>query len=455
MRVVFKKRVWLIIVAIGVIAIGIYSLRARGTAKADTASQASAVKVEEGPIRLAVDSTGRVVANLNVDIKCKASGEVISLPFDVSDTVTQGALLVQLDPVDEQRNVDQATVELSASQSKLDQARLNLEIAQRTLATEKDKAEAALKSAEAQAQDARAKADRMKQLLGKKLASQEDYDTAETAAIQAASDLDNARTHMDELKTQEVSLGLKQDDVRLAQTQVESDKVNLEIAQQRLKDTKVFAPMNSVVSALNVQKGQIISSAISNVGGGTTVLTLSDLSHVYVLAAVDESDIGKVQVGQPATITADAFPGLRFYGKVVRIATAGVNNSNVVTFEVKIEVLSRNRRLLKPEMTANVEVIAAEEENALLIPVEAVSRQRGNSFVEVVKSDGTTEKRQVEVGINDGVKLQVLKGLSLGETVMVNKGEAQSRWRGQNGAQQSPRNIPITRAMAAGGRGGR
>jgi HlyD family secretion protein len=453
---VFKKKFWVAIVAIGVIAIGAYSLRLKGTTKAETASELSPVKVEEGPIRLSVASTGRVVPNLNVDIKCKASGEVVTLPFDISDTVTQGALLVELDPIDEQRGVEQAKVELTASQARLAQAQLNLDIAERTLATEKEKADAALKSAEAQAQDTRAKADRMKELLGKKLASQEDYDTAETAAIQAAANLENARIHLDELKTQEISLGTKQEDVRLAQTQVESDKVSLEIAQQRLKDTKVFAPMDGVVTARNVQKGQIISSGISNVGGGTTVLTLSDLSHVYVLAAVDESDIGKVELGQPATITVDAFPNLRFHGKVVRIATQGVNTSNVVTFEVKIEVLGRNKHLLKPEMTANVEIIAAEKEKALLIPVEAVFRQRGQTFVEVVKKDGTTERRQIEVGINDGVNEEVLKGLSLGETVMVNKGEVESRWRNQNSGQQRPRNIPVTRAMmGAGTRGGR
>jgi HlyD family secretion protein len=451
-----KKKRWVIIIAIIVIAVGVYFLRPSGAGKAETAPQLSQVKVEEGPIRLAVDSTGRVVPNLNVDIKCKASGEVITLPYDISDTVTQGALLVELDPIDEERNVEQAKVELTASQAKLAQAQLNLDIAERTLATEKGKADAALKSAEAQARDAQAKADRMKQLLGKKLASQEDYGTAETAAIQAASDLENARVHMDELKTQEISLGTKREDVRLAQSQVESDKINLEIAQQRLKDTKVFAPMDGVVTARNVQRGQIISSGISNVGGGTTVLTLSDLSHVYVLASVDESDIGKVALGQPAIITADAFPNLTFRGKVVRIATMGVNNSNVVTFEVKIEVLSRDKRLLKPEMTANVEIVAAEKENALLIPAEAVSRQRGKTFVEVVKNDGTTEKRQIEVGISDGVSEEVLKGLSLGETVMVNKGEVESRWRSQNGGQQRPRNIPVTRVItAAGRRGGR
>ena len=82
--------------------------------------------------------------------------------------------------------------------------------------------------------------------------------------------------------------------------------------------------MDGVVTDRKVQTGTIIASGVSNVGGGTTILTLSDLSRIYVLASVDESDIGKVQVGQPATITVDAYPSMQFAGKVVRIASKGV-----------------------------------------------------------------------------------------------------------------------------------
>jgi len=214
---------------------------------------------------------------------------------------------------------------------------------------------------------------------------------------------------------------------------VESDKIALSNAQQRLSETKVYAPISAVVSARNVQTGQIISSGISNVGGGTTILTLSDLSRLFVLAAVDESDIGKVAADQMARITVDAFPGMMFRGKVVRIATKGVSTSNVVTFEVKIEVLGRNKNLLKPEMTANIEIVAQEEENALLVPVTAVSRKKKIQVVNVQKPDGTIEERPVTVGISDGEKIIVTSGLSEGETVVIREGEAESRWRGMRG----------------------
>jgi HlyD family secretion protein len=381
-----------------------------------------------------------VVSNLDVDIKCKASGEVVNLPFDVSDTVKKDDLLVELDQIDMQRVLKQAEVRVAASQAKLEIARQNLVVAGLTLATDRLRTDAALKAAEVHAKDARVKADRMKDLLAKALASQEEYDTAETAAVQTAVDLETAKVKFEELKTQELALELSRQQVKLSQADVDSDEVALSIAKDRLRDTKVMAPMDGVVAVRNVQIGQIIASGVSNVGGGTTVLTLSDLSRVFVLASVDESDIGKVRLEQPATVTADAFPGRRFDGRVVRIATRGVNLSNVVTFEVKIEVTGEAKALLKPEMTANVEITAAAKDDVLLVPAEAVIRKaRGKQFVTVVGDDGAKQEVAVTTGISDGTKTEIAEGLTAGQTVVVHKGLSDSKWSGQKRAAGGPR----------------
>ena len=351
--------------------------------------------------------------------------------------------------MDEKRRVKQAEIALSASDARLLQARQNLLIAEKNLTIETSRAKALLKAAQAQAQDAHAKSERVKELLKKKLVSQESYDTAETTEIQAASDLENAHLRVAELKTQELELELKRQEVNLTKAQVESDRITLSLAQQSLKDTKVAAPIDGVVATREVQIGQIISSGISNVGGGTTVLTLSDLSHVYILAAVDESDIGHVKVGQSAMITVDAFPGKNFHGKVVRIATRGINISNVVTFEVKIEVLDQHKSLLKPEMTANVETIVTKKEDVLLVPAEAIFRRQGQHFVWVMKEDISQEERLVEVGINDGVMVEITSGLNKGESVIIREGEAESRWRGDRSSQDH-RRTRVMRTMFGG-----
>jgi HlyD family secretion protein len=476
-------------------------------------------KVERGDIRLSVISQGKVVSNLDVEIKCKASGEIITLPFDISQHVNKGDLLLELDPVDEQREVNQSQVSLSSSQAKLEIAKKNLLVAQHTLDTDRMRAESSLKSYTVAADDARTRLDRTKELLSKKLISQEEADTAVTSATQADSNRDLASVKLEELKTQEESLELYRQQVNLAEAQVKSDIINHELVQQALTNTKVISPMDGVVTANNVQKGQIVSSGISNVGGGTTIMTLSDLSQIFVIAAVDESDIGKVKLGQEVIISVDAFPGRKFNGQVTRIATKGVNTSNVVTFEVKIEVLGnapagragkglkgsrptdadksasrptdmatatssssspaedssqparhRGRRdageasssqassrpggdddprnLLKPEMTANVEIISSERKGVLLVPSEAIILKQGNNFATVLADGLAPQEVPVEVGITDGSNTEVISGLSDGQAVQIFKGSSNSKWQGQQ-PQMSP-----NRMMGGGGPGG-
>ena len=296
--------------------------------------QVMEIKPERGPIELIISSTGRVVSNLDVEIKCKASGEIISLPFDVSDNVNKGDLVAELDPIDEQRNVRKSEVSLLQSKARLEKTKQMLSIAETDLKNAKRKAQIALGVAEVKAKDARSKADRIKELYNQKLSGLEELETAETSAINAEANLENALIALEELKSDEKSLELKREDVSLAKADYESSQINLSIAKQKLEDTKVYAPITGVVTDRPVQTGQIISSGISNVGGGTTIMTLSDLSRLFIIASVDESDIGKVQDGHDVSITADAYTDDHFRGTVERIAQKGKSVSNVVTFDL-------------------------------------------------------------------------------------------------------------------------
>jgi HlyD family secretion protein len=410
--------------------------------------------VERGPIRLVVESTGRIVSNLDIEVMSEADGEVIQLPYDVSDAVEKGALLAELDPVDEERRVRLAQVDLLSAEARLAQASESLLIAERQITTDLARARAEIASASAQYADARAKAERMRKLLETKRVSEEECETAETAAALAAAKLQTARVALEEVELDRQALEIKRQDVLLAEAALESRKVDLELARQRLEDTRVFAPMSGVVSERNVQIGQIISSPMNNVGGGTRLLTLSDLSQIFVLASVDESDIGKVEVGQPVETTADAFPGEYFRGQVERIATRGETVSNVVTFEVKIEILGPNRSKLKPEMTANVEIIAAETENALLLPSEAVQRAGFRSFVLVAGSveAGSGELHPVRSGIDNGFQIEILDGLEEGDRVIIST-EMRSRWAKQESGPSGDH--MRTRMMMRGMRGRR
>ena len=354
------------------------------------------------PIIQSVSATGPVASNLDVAIKCRASGEVLTLPFDISDAVKKGDLLVQIDQKDEKVLLEQAQVTLQQSQSRLKEAESTEQIAELDLKTATEQADSNIVSAETKAANLQKKADRQKQLLAQNLASPEECETAETDSAQAVADLTTAKIAREQLKSQAVALEVKKEDVELAKQQVKLDGIDLRNAQQQMDYTTILAPMDGVIADLTIQKGTIISSAISNVGGGTSVMTLSDMSHIFVMASVDESDIGGVRVGQSVDITADAFPGKHFNGKVVRIATQGVNTTNVVTFEVKIEVTSEDKRLLKPQMTANVNIIEVSKPDVLTVPMLAIVRKQHKTFVTVVKPDSSNEDREVTIGVDDG-----------------------------------------------------
>ncbi len=286
------KKIIIAILAAAVIAGGYFAWSRNNKPKAPEEIIATG-KVEQGALRMLVSSTGKVVSNLDVDIKCKASGEIIELPRDVSDPVHKGELLIRLDPSEMQRLVDQAEASLAASQARLINAKESLVVARQNLQTDRRRSESVLKAAAANAEDAQTKANRLKDLLAKKLASQEEYDTAQTAAVQAVAAMEQARVKMEELQTQERTHVQLQQQIRIAEAQVKNDLSALDLAHERLNDTKVYSPIDGVVTARNVQIGQIISSGISNVGGGTTALTVSDLSRIFSLASVDEADMAR------------------------------------------------------------------------------------------------------------------------------------------------------------------
>ncbi len=458
--------------------------------KEKTAPKIETATVERGDLAITVSASGRVEAEREVEIKSKASGEVIQITADISDPVKEGQLLFKLDPTDEERSVAKLKATLSMSKAKLEQVKLGVTAAEEKLAADTARANADLKSAQAERDEFRARLRRARDLYDQKVISREEYDTAVTKGVQTQTALDNAAIKMDDLKVQALELDKTRQEIPIAEAQVENDTVALEDALQRLRDTEIFAPINGIVSSRSIQEGFIVASGVSNVGGGTTAMKIIDLSRVYTIAAVDEADIAGVVPGVSATITADAHKGVEFPGKVVRVAATGLVESNVVTFDVKVEVEGRRKSLLKPEMTTNVLILVEERKNALLAPASAVVRKaaqepaaapavapsggsgqaqaaqaqpprqgqgqggqragrpdgagggrvdysRRQAFVTVVKADGSHEERQVETGITDGHRIEITSGLKEGEVVVLQEA-GQNRWAGRTRERRPP-----------------
>ena len=445
------KKALVALLLIGLAATGVYYWR-NGRSGGDLLEQARETAVaKRGPIRQVVECTGRIVSNRDIEIKCRASGEIIKLPVDISDPVKQGDLLLELDPADQERMVQQAEANLAASQARLAQAENNLLTSQKALESSKQKVAAALDGAQARADDTGAKAKRQEELLEKKYSSPEQFETARTTAIQATQDLLTAQAQRADLEVQELELEARRQDINLNKAQLENNKIALGLAQRQLGYTKVYSPIDGVVAGRTVQIGQIISSGVTNIGGGTTAMILSDLSRMYIYASVDESNIGMIKLDQAAEITVDAFPRIQFDGKVDRIGTKGVNLQNVVTFEVRIEIVSENKTLLKPEMTANVTILIAENQDALLVPFASIVREKSETFVNVIKPDGTEERRPIKTGLTDGVDTEIVSGLEEGETVAFFKLEEESRWRTSTQAhEKSNRDRVMMRTLGGG-----
>lgn len=435
----------------------IYGSRtAESDAQAPRPGKQTAV-AQKGDIIIEVSASGRIEPERSVDIKSKASGEVVEIFADVSDEVKQGQMLFKLDPADEQRSVARLTAALDMSKARLEQQRLAVSAAESKLAADTSRAEASLKSALAEQEEYASRLARARRLYEQNVMTREELDSAVTKDVQTQAAVANARAAMDDLRVQAMELDKTRQEINIAQAQVQTDTVALEDAKQRLKETEVFSPINGVVSSRDVQKGLIVSSAVSNVGGGTTAMTLIDLSHIYAIAAVDESDISGIVPGVRAIITADAYKDIKFHGKVVRVAAKGAVESNVVTFDVKVEVESSRKLLLKPEMTTNVTFQVDERKDVVTVPAAAVVRKaarpegepkrdekprmdysRRQTYVTVVTPDGKEEERQVTIGISDGDKTEITEGLAVGETVLLQKGGTDSKWAGQGARRNGP-----------------
>jgi HlyD family secretion protein len=423
------KRAAAALVLVAVVAGG-WAMWRHGRGAAPATAAAETVAAQVGSIEVGVDSAGKVESNLDVDIKCRASGEVTKLPFDISESVKKGDLLCQLDPTDEVLAVRLAEAAVAQATAQVAQAKDDLEQAEQNLETTRRKDEADLASAKVRSENLQAKAHRQKELVDQKFGSQEDLESAQTDAAAAESAYQAAQIAIDELKQQAIQVEYKRESVKTAEAQSASQQVMLETQKQQLAYTTVNAPIDGVVSALNIQKGAIVASGMSGFSGGTTILTLSDLSHVYVMATVDESDVGVVKVGQEARITVASFPDRTFAGKVTRIATKGVNSSNVVTFEVKVEVLDEHKELLRPEMTGNVRIIQAAKSDVVTLPTSAVMREGGKAYVTLAGG----VRRDVTVGLENADVVEIVSGVKAGERVELAAAELPTRWKAKEAA---------------------
>ena len=339
--------------------------------------------VSEKKLEVSIEASGIIEAISSVEIKSKASGEILFLGAEVGDTVEKGSMLGQIDQRTPKNILDQSESDLEASKVRLDNAKSQFE--------------------------------RGSELHSKGSISDKDYEDIQENLAQAKSTV--VRT-----------------------------EVSYENAKIALDDTVVRSPVAGTIISRPVEVGQVISSPTMAVGGGTILMTLADLSKVRVRALVDEIDVGKVSIGQVVSIKVAAYRDKEFFGTVAKIEPLAKVEQNVTTFpvlididndenllllgmntDVVIEILNKDVSMTAPSMSLRTRKDIYSAATILNIPketvdsflLEKVKGENFNKFIVIKESKKGPQLSWVEIGVSDLSNVEIISGLSQGDTVFI------------------------------------
>jgi HlyD family secretion protein len=353
---------------------------------------------EQGTMVRSVVATGKIEPITKVEIKSKANGIIKALHVDVDSLVNANDVLVELDR-------EQLEATLRGAEANLQAARASLE-----------GAEAALKKniVEAEGPDvefARRAYDRAKMLFAERLIAQSVLDDAQSA-------LELAENRKRAAHSQ---LAVSEAKVTESRAQVAQAKAAADRDAEDLANATIRAPIRATVLSRDVEIGSPVSSILNLGANATLVMTLGDIEKVFVRGKVDEADIGRVKLNQPARIRVETFKDRVFDGHVTQISPLGVEKDNVTSFEVKVSIENPGKEL-KANMTANAEIVLEEHPNALMIPEAAITydaKKKPSVDVVVAGAPNGRRKTPIRIGVGNGTKVEVLEGLKPGDKLLL------------------------------------
>ena len=367
-----KKIIILAIIAIVIIAAGLF-FYFRGNGK-NTVYKTE--KISRGEIKSIVTATGTVNAVTTVSVGTQASGTIKKLFVDYNSQVKKGQLLAQIDPSTFQSQVDQAMANLSMAKANVEKAAVATVDARRTF-------------------------QRNKELFAQNFIARSDLDTAET-----------------NFKSAEAQQ-------KVNQSQVQQAQAALKISETNLQYTRIISPVDGTVISRSVDVGQTVAASFQT---PTLFSIAQDLTKMQIDTSVDEADIGKVKSGQDVSFNVDAYPDTIFTGKVAVVRNAPITVSNVVTYDVVINV-NNSELKLKPGMTANVSITIETHPDVLRIPNAALRFKPSNVKEISEKTQGKQGAKGTKVWLLENGKpspVRVTTGLSDGNYTEIIEGQIQS-----------------------------
>ena len=371
--------------------------------------------IVRGHLQATVAASGAVSPVAQVSVGTQVSGQIREVLVDFNSEVKAGQLIAQIDPETFEYRVRSAQADVDAARAAVLTAQANVAAVQ----TQVSRAQVDLNEAQRDLE-------RKQSLVEKQFITQSEADKARALV----------NTSTEALKAVQAQVGVAQAQVKTAQANVAQREAALAQARVDLARTRITSPVNGIVIKRTIERGQTVASSLQS---PELFVIAQNLSDMQVEAAIDESDVGRLQPGQKASFNVDAFPGQTFEGEIRQVRKAATNVANVVTYVAIVRFANVQGKLL-PGMTANVRVVTEQRENVLKVPnaalrlriegVEPVApalaasapgaraqgprpeggaaRGANRSRVYVMGSDGKPLAYAVRVGVSDGSSTELI-----------------------------------------------
>jgi HlyD family secretion protein len=413
------KRFWIIFIVLA-LAVGGFLYYTSSTAAATPPDEPAlqTAKVRTGDIAITASGAGNLVPAAELDLSFRTGGALVELRVNVGDHVEAGDVLARLDDASAKLQLAQAELNLHSAQAKLDDletgastgidpdrvtsAYINLRQATDALADAQANYDAVFDPARDWELSDPTRADR---LLAEREAAARALDKAKDALSIAQAQYNLTVSGLE----QDLTSG--QSAIAQQRTAVEQAQLSVESARLALSNTVLTAPVAGIVTAIKADVGEAV--------GTTPILTLADLEPPLVRFYVEENDLSKIAAGYPVSVLFDAAPDVLFGGTIIRVdpVLATVDGSPAGQAWAEIDAGDGAAALIAG-MTAEVEIVAGEAKNALLVPVQALRELAPGSYaVFVVQPDGQLKLTPVTVGLKDFANAQILSGLKAGDVV--------------------------------------
>jgi HlyD family secretion protein len=353
-----------------------------------------ALTVQSAPLVRTLLFSARVATSSRVDVGSTLTGRVLAVAVDEGAQVRRADVLVRLESEELRAALDQAQASERQAAARLAGLR----------SSGRSTAQAAVAQAESVLQAARAELQRTQDLVARDFLSQSRLDDARRA-------VDVAQAQLAGAQAQRAANAEQGTDVAQAQAQLALARAAVAAAQARLEQTVVASPADARVLVRAVEPGQIVQP-------GRTLFTLALAGPLQLVGQVDERYLEQLQIGQPASVLADAFPGQSFAARVQSIAP--VVDAQRGSIEVKLALPQAPPAFLREDMTLSVEVETGRRERTLVVPLSALDGGHGGSAATVhVVRDGRVEARPLRLGLRTLEAAEVLEGLAAGDVVLL------------------------------------